>query len=297
MDDVTDVTDVTDMTGGGAARGDITEQHCATGTLGLALLRGWYRDGTANERLVEAIRALLDEPGTPINPRPEAMQAGYAAWSARYDGDNPMIETEEGVVLPLLDELVVPGTRALDAGCGTGRHAAHLAARGCVTSACDQSSVMLDIARAKVPDATFVTASLTALPFGDDAFDLATVALALCHLRDPTPALAELRRVLRDGGDLVISDPHANGMVVGGQAFFRDAGGRVRWVTNHYHSASTWLRAFRNAGFSVVDCIEPGYSDAHVATNPAARDHPEAARAAVDGLPSLWIWHLRANGA
>jgi ubiquinone/menaquinone biosynthesis C-methylase UbiE len=288
-----EANDVTDLTDVANTRGDITEQHCAVGTLGLALLRGWYVDGDANERLAVAIRTLLDEPGTPLNPAPAGMLAGYAAWSTRYDGDNPMIETEEAVVLPVLDELAAPGVRALDAGCGTGRHASHLAARGCVTIACDQSSDMLDIARAKVLDATFVTARLTDLPFEDDAFDLATVALALCHLTDPTPALAELRRVLRDGGDLVISDPHANGMVVGGQAFFRDGAGRIRWVMNHYHSASTWLRAFRHVGFHVVDCIEPGYSDAHVATNPAARDHPEAARAAVDGLPSLWIWHLR----
>ena len=287
------MNETNDVTDDSHTLGDITEQHCAAGTLGLALLRGWYVDGVANERLAVAIRALLDEPGTPINPAPEAMLAGYAAWSARYDGDNPMIETEEAVVLPVLDQLAASGVRALDAGCGTGRHASHLVSRGCVTIACDQSSDMLAIARHKVLDATFVRARLTDLPFDDGAFDLATVALALCHLPDPTPALAELRRVLRVGGDLVISDPHANGMVVGGQAFFRDGAGRIRWVTNHYHSASTWLQAFRHVGFQVVDCVEPGYSDAHVATNPAARDHPEAARAAVDGLPSLWIWHLR----
>ncbi len=67
----------------------------------------------------------------------------------------------------------------------------------------------------------------------------------------------------------------------------------MRWVRNHYHSASVWLRAFRHAGLTVEDCVEAPFSDEQIAAFPASRLYPEATLAAVSGLPSLWMWELR----
>ena len=62
--------------------------------------------------------------------------------------------------------------RVLDIGCGTGYLTRLL--RGCVV-VLDQSSGMLELARARVPGAEFVQADVPALPFSDRAFDLGRI--------------------------------------------------------------------------------------------------------------------------
>jgi ubiquinone/menaquinone biosynthesis C-methylase UbiE len=206
-----------------------------------------------------------------------------------------MIETEERVAHPILRELSGPGVDALDAACGTGRQAALLHEHGCSTVGVDRSDDMLVVARGRLPDVRFESGDLERLPFDDAQFDLAVVSLALCHLADPGVAVGELARVLRPGGALVITDPHPFGGVLGGQAFY---GGMspsrpMTWVRNNHHSASTWLRAFRLAGLSVEQCIEEPFSDEQIASSPADLVFPAAAKAAMTGLASVWVWVVR----
>jgi ubiquinone/menaquinone biosynthesis C-methylase UbiE len=229
-----------------------------------------------------------------LSPAERSVHDGYTEWAATYDGPNPMIELEESVVLPLLARLAAPGRSALDAACGTGRHAAVLNSHGCVTVGIDQSEAMLDIARNKLPGALFERGDVQDMPFEDASFDLAVISLALCHLADPTVAVVELTRVLRPGGSLVIADPHPMGGILGGQAYYGGVGdGRtMTYVRNHRHSTSTWLTAFRQAGLSVVNCTEAPFTAEQIAGDPSAAFHPAAARAALTDLPSLWIWEL-----
>ena len=229
-----------------------------------------------------------------LAPQEHDLLDGYARWAETYDGPNPLIEAEEPHVHAVLAPLLGPGVRALDAACGTGRHAAHLAARGCDVVGVDQSAEMLAVAHTKVPSATFHVGALEALPVESDSFDVATCALALCHLPDPSLAVAELGRVLRPGGTLVITDPHPSAAMLGGQAFFGGIvpGEPMRFVRNHAHTASTWLRAFRGAGLDIVDCLEPPFTEDQTASSPAAFVYPEATAAAASDLPGLWVWHL-----
>jgi len=107
----------------------------------------------------------------------------------------------------------------------------------------DTSPEMLAAARRRLPDADLRQASLESLPFADASFDLAVCSLALTHVPSPTldVAIAELARVLRPGGRLVLSDIHpAFVAVLDGQARF--GGGFVR---NHIHLPSAYLAAFR----------------------------------------------------
>ena len=123
---------------------------------GLALFRTLVEGGdeTAEARIDEVRRIVGPEEdstyglGTDI-PEFDA-RAGYAEWSATYDRPgNPLISVEQPVVWGLLDAL--PVGRALDAACGTGRHAAHLVERGHDVIGVDGSPEMLELARTRVP--------------------------------------------------------------------------------------------------------------------------------------------------
>jgi len=279
---------------------DITAGHFIAGTIGVAMLRRWYADGDVNEqRMAELADVLERRDAFPfslaLNPSERELLAGYAEWSGSYDTPNPLIAAEEPAVRPILERFGGPGVDALDAACGTGRHAAHLAALGCTTTGVDQSPEMLALARAKVPAGRFEAADLHALPFADESFDLVVIALALCHLADPTRAIAELARVLRPGGALVVSDPHPAAAIVGGQAFYGGfgAGRMMTWVRNHPHGAPTWLRAFRAGGLEVEDCEEIAMVEEQIVASPVATLYPDAVRAALTGLPTLWVWVVR----
>jgi demethylmenaquinone methyltransferase / 2-methoxy-6-polyprenyl-1,4-benzoquinol methylase len=105
-----------------------------------------------------------------------------------------------------------PGDRALDVCCGTGDLTLELAGRVGPTGSvigCDFSEPMLERARAKasaagVGWATFEHADALALPYDDGSFDSATVGFGVRNLADLARGLAELVRVLRPGGRLVI---------------------------------------------------------------------------------------------
>lgn len=280
----------------------ITADQYFAGVIGAALLRSWYVDGAVNaERMAELATVLHRHDEFPfslaLDPQERALGVGYAEWAGTYDGPNPLIEAEELLVRPMLGRLAgaATATRALDAACGTGRHAAHLVELGCDVVGVDRSAAMLAVARAKLPDVRFEEADLASLPFADSSFDLAIVSLALCHLADVAPAVAELSRVIRPEGSLVITDPHPFAELLGGQAFYGgiSADRPMTWVRNHYHQASTWLRAFRAAGLVVEECLEPAMGDGQIASSPASAVFPAATRSAVAGVPGLWIWQLR----
>ena len=97
-----------------------------------------------------------------------------------------------------------PGLRWIDVGCGNGAFSAVLAQR-CAAAAVhgiDPSSGQIAFARTR-PGASsvlFQQGDAIALPFADDAFDAATMALVLFFVPDPAKGVAEMARVVRPGG-------------------------------------------------------------------------------------------------
>lgn len=126
-----------------------------------------------------------------------------------------MYEAEEGhwwyagmrsVSLALLGEPLAPGTRVLDAGCGTGGFLARI---GPATRAfgVDLSTEASRLCRLR--GATLARARVAALPFPDATFDLVTCFDVIYHLwvEDDRAALREMARVLRPGGAMLLRVP------------------------------------------------------------------------------------------
>jgi len=264
------------------------------GVEGLALLRNLF-DGTdadADQRLAEVRRLLDDDAFEVVEPTAEAdARTGYAAWSASYDDpDNLIIALEEPAVWGLLEPL--PPGRALDAACGTGRHARRLVELGHAVTGVDMTAEMLDLARVSVPQARFDEGDLTALPYDDGAFDVIVCGLAIAHVAALDGAIAELARVLAPGGHLIISALHPFQALLGWHAPFKDGDGQRRFVREHPHTHADYLGAFGAAGLIVRHCIEPLLTEGSVqAKRRAFRHLPEATTAAYLGLPAVLVWH------
>jgi len=144
---------------------------------GLALIRNALRyPDSCLPRVDEArdIAAKFDEfPNSLAIPMIEHdVEEGYTKWSQIYDGPNPAIEGEEPVVHSILAEL--PVGDALDAACGTGRHAAHLATLGHRVIGVDGTDAMLAVALQKLPDVDLRNGRLEDLPVDDACVDLVT---------------------------------------------------------------------------------------------------------------------------
>ena len=112
-----------------------------------------------------------------------------------------------------------PGERALDMGCGAGRHAFEMYRRGADVVAfdrdADELAGVLDLFAAmreagEVPagaEADVKQGDALALPFADGEFDRIVAAEVLEHIKEDAAAVAELVRVLRPGGTIAVTVP------------------------------------------------------------------------------------------
>jgi len=108
-----------------------------------------------------------------------------------------------------LDRLLPPaGRRTLEIGCGEGRVARDLAARGHWVAGVDTSHALLRHARMEDEVSGFALADSAALPFPDGCFDLAVAYNALQVVRDMSATVREAARVLDADGRLAICVSH-----------------------------------------------------------------------------------------
>ena len=148
--------------------------------------------------------------GAPGTLEADQVRAMFDRIAGRYDVMNTLMTAglhhrwrERAVDLAA----VGPGSRALDVATGTGDLAVALAravAPDGEVIACDFSEAMLARARAKTPSLRFDWADALALPYASDRFDAATVGFGARNFSDLERAIAEMARVVRPGGRVVI---------------------------------------------------------------------------------------------
>ena len=157
---------------------------------------------------------------------------------------------------------VAKGKDVLELATGPGMIARHIAPSASSVIATDFAPKMIETARkAKNPENVhFEVADATSLRFEDDSFDVVVIANALHIIPNPEKALAEIRRVLKDGGVLIAPN-----------FIFREGGKRNLWQKLlslvGVHFAHEWtedeFKAFlKSNGWTITkDCIIKGRID------------------------------------
>jgi demethylmenaquinone methyltransferase/2-methoxy-6-polyprenyl-1,4-benzoquinol methylase len=147
-----------------------------------------------------------------LDKRPGDVAAMFDGLAGRYDLLNDVLSAGQDRYWRRVVARVVaagPGERVLDLAAGTGTSSASFTKTGAVCVACDFSLGMLRAGKLRSPKAsgvTFVAGDALALPFADSQFDAVTISFGLRNTADPGQALAEMLRVTRPGGRLVVCE-------------------------------------------------------------------------------------------
>lgn len=144
-----------------------------------------------------------------MNKDPDAVAGMFDGVARGYDRTNAVLSAGNSALWRMATTRAVdpkPGERILDVAAGTGSSSAPLAKSGAQVVALDFSPGMVEQGRARHPKIEFVLGDAEKLPFGDDEFDAVTISFGLRNVAHPQAALAEMYRVLKPGGRLVICE-------------------------------------------------------------------------------------------
>jgi demethylmenaquinone methyltransferase/2-methoxy-6-polyprenyl-1,4-benzoquinol methylase len=144
-----------------------------------------------------------------LDKEPHDVAAMFDGVAQRYDLTNDVLSLGQTrlwrrAVARAVDAR--PGQRVLDLAAGTGSSSLPFAAAGAHVVACDFSLGMLRVGRNHHATLPFVAGDALQLPFTDGAFDAVTISFGLRNVADPDAALAEMGRVTKPGGRLVVCE-------------------------------------------------------------------------------------------
>jgi len=144
-----------------------------------------------------------------MNKQPTEVASMFDDVAAHYDVTNDVLSAGNAVLWRIATVKAIdakPGERVLDIAAGTGTSSAAIAKHGADVIALDFSAGMVEVGRKRQPHLEFIVGDAEKLPFDDDEFDAVTISFGLRNVNQPKVALAEMFRVLKPGGRLVICE-------------------------------------------------------------------------------------------
>jgi len=153
-------------------------------------------------RLVGMSRASLDK-------QPHEVAAMFDQVAERYDLTNDVLSIGQDrrwrrAVVAAVDAR--PGDAVLDVAAGTGTSSVPFVLQGAAAIPCDFSVGMLRVGKRHRPRLPFVAGDAARLPFADATFDAVTISFGLRNVADYRRGLAEMLRVTKTGGRLVVCE-------------------------------------------------------------------------------------------
>lgn len=170
-----------------------------------------------------------------------------------------------------------PVAQALDVGCGEGRFCRMLKDKGIRTIGIDPTERLLEQARLRDPEGTYLQAGAESMPVPAGSIDLTVAYLSLIDIPNVEAAIGEMVRVTRPGGRILIANLNSfntagaeNGWIrsmTGHRKFFaldNYMDERAVWcewrgirIINHHRPLSTYMKLFLGHGLQLLHFDEP----------------------------------------
>ena len=231
---------------------------------------------------------------TPETPVVEA----YDTWAGSYDCQpgNLMLDLDEQLFSILIKNINLRNRRVADIGCGTGRHWQKLyALKPNVIMGFDVSGGMLEQLKRKFPEALIQQTTDDKLNMLPEAFvDCIITTLTIAHIKNIEEAIAAWSRVIKNDGDLLITDFHPEILAKGGKRSFTHNGATMA-VVNYVHPIKKIKSLFSKYGFTIVK-----HEECHV--DETVKPYYEAQNALpvyerFKGMPVIYGFHLKKENA
>lgn len=242
--------------------------------------------------MITSIKNFLQKKGSFI-PEKEVVEA-YDIWSASYDRQpgNLMLDLDEIVFSNLVQDVTLKNKRIADIGCGTGRHWQKLYDRNPgIIIGFDVSAGMLLQLKRKFPDALTQRITDNRMDSVPASFvDCIVSTLTLAHIKDLDEAAAAWSGILKEGGDLLITDFHPDILAKGGKRSFRHEGKSMA-VINYIHPLEEVKNIFEKHGLTVIS-EEQKYINGEVRHYYEAQDALQVYNR-FKGMPVIYGLHLK----
>ena len=226
------------------------------------------------------------------------VEEAYDTWALSYDEQpgNLMLDLDEIIFSSLLQKLTVENKILADIGCGTGRHWEKLYKKKPASlTGYDVSSRMLDQLLKKFPAADVhhnTDNLLKSVPAA--SVDCIISTLTVAHIQNISEAITAWARIIKAGGDIIVTDFHPATLGSGGRRSFKHENKNL-CVENYVHPLPLIKDIFLKNGFCVIQQEERFIDEA------VKHYYDEQGAAEVyrrfNGLPVIYGLHLKKNNA
>ncbi|HEX4372970.1 MAG TPA: class I SAM-dependent methyltransferase [Puia sp.] len=183
----------------------------------------------------------------------------YDLWSQNYDNQpgNLMLDLDEIIFSELLKEINIENKIVADIGCGTGRHWEKILGEHPKSlTGFDVSEGMLNKLKEKFPSSTVKKISDNVFrKEPDNYYDVIISTLTIAHIENINEAISSWARILKKGGDIIITDFHPALLANGGKRTFKVDQHQFA-VTNFVHSIDDVSNILRDVNLFIINKIE-----------------------------------------
>jgi len=190
--------------------------------------------------------------------RPIETSKAYDLLSGQYDHqpDNVLLYLDEKIVSDFLPRLHIAGSVIADIGCGTGRHWKKiLQAKPSKLLGYDLSKKMLGVLKEKFPQAEVDLVKNHLLPLPAQSVDVIFSTLMIAYIKNLETNFKEWDRILKPGGEILITEYHPEILVKGGDRSFNQ-NGKIIVTKSYVHEIDEIKRLAEKFGWLICEFTE-----------------------------------------
>jgi ubiquinone/menaquinone biosynthesis C-methylase UbiE len=205
--------------------------------------------------LIGTLKKYVKQHIFPSQVKEKEVVEAYDMWADNYDSQpgNLMLDLDELLFTKLLVNTDLKNKAVADIGCGTGRHWTKILQQAPASlTGFDVSNGMLNKLKKKFPAAEIhqITDNRFAA-IDDHTYDVILSTLTVAHIENIEEALDVWCRILKESGDIIITDFHPDALAFGGKRTFTHGKAQIA-VQNFVHTTATIKKILIKNGFHIV---------------------------------------------